>query len=97
MKLNSTQIKQTLTQMDAQVLPDNHPAAMQLTNTFGDHTFFLDQHGLKVLEPAETPDLEVQSGEVHRLADWTDETLTSLRPHAPEPTGETILFDEIKH
>jgi len=97
MKLNSMQIKQTLSQMDAQVLPDGHPAVMQLTDRFGDHTFFVDEHGLKVLEPAETHHLDVQSGEVVSIADWTDETLTSLRPHAPEPTGETIVFSEIKH
>jgi len=97
MKLNSMQIKQTLRQMDAHVLPDNHPVAMKLTDRFGDHTFFVDERGLKVLEPPEAPHLEVQSGEVFSLADWTDETLTSLEPHAPEPTGETILFDEIKH
>jgi hypothetical protein len=97
MKLNSMQVKQALSQMDAQVLPDNHPAVMQLTNRFGDHTFFVDEHGLKVLEPHKAPEMEGQSGEVLSIADWTDETLTSLEPHAPQPTGETILFGEIKH
>jgi hypothetical protein len=40
MKLNSTQVKQTLSQFDAQVLPDDHPAVTQLSDLFGDHTFF---------------------------------------------------------
>jgi hypothetical protein len=40
MKLNSTQVKQTLSQFDAEVLPDSHPAVPQLNDLFGDHTFF---------------------------------------------------------
>ena len=47
MKLNSTQVKQTLSQMNAQVLPDDDPAVAQLIGVFGDHTFFLDTGGLK--------------------------------------------------
>ncbi|MBV8924109.1 MAG: hypothetical protein JOZ74_01930 [Bradyrhizobium sp.] len=97
MKLNSTQVEQTLSQMDAHVLPDTHPAVTQLTSLFGDHTFFLDQSGLKVLEPAEAPGTAAPSGEVLSLADWTDATLTSLTPHEPEATGTIVVFDEIRH
>jgi hypothetical protein len=96
MKLNSTQVKQTLSQFDAQVLPDDHPAAAQLNNRFGDHTFFLDGGGLKVLEPVETPEAEAQTGEVVSLADWSDATLTSLKPHEPELTGVVVVL-EPKH
>ena len=97
MRLNDTQVKQTLTQMQAEVLPDNHPATAQLTDLFGDHTFFLDQSGLKVLEPAETLASDVQSNRVVSLADWSDSTLTSLKPHAPEPTGTVVVFEQMKH
>jgi len=97
MRLNETQVKQTLTQMQAEVLPDNHPATAQLTDLFGDHTFFLDQSGLKVLEPAETSTSDVQSSQVVSLADWSDSTLTSLKPHAPEPTGTVVVFEQMKH
>ena len=38
MRLNSTQVKQTMSQIDAQVLPDDHPAVSQLNSLFGDHT-----------------------------------------------------------
>jgi hypothetical protein len=96
MKLNSTQLKHTLSQFDAEVLPDSHPAVPQLNDLFGDHTFFLDGSGLKVLELAETPEKETQTGEVVSLADWSDATLTSLRPHQPEPTGVVVVF-EFKH
>ena len=46
MKLDSTQLDRTLSQFDAEVLPDNHPAVRQLNDLFGDHTFFLDASGL---------------------------------------------------
>jgi hypothetical protein len=93
MRLNSTQVKQTLSQFDAQVLPDDHPAVTELNNLFGDHTFFLDGGGLKVLEPAEAPEMQGQSGEVVSLADWSDATLTSLKPHEPELTGLVIVLE----
>ena len=93
MKLSSTQLKQTLSQFQAEVLPDNHPAVPQLNDLFGDHTFFLDTRGLKVLEPAGMPEKEAQSGEIVSLADWSDATLTSLRPHEPEPTGVVVVLE----
>ena len=97
MRLNDVQLKQTLNQMQAEVLPDGHPVTAQLTDLFGDHTFFLDQNGLKVLEPAETSENDVQTSQVVSLADWSDATLTSLKPHAPEPTGTVVIFEQVKH
>jgi hypothetical protein len=50
------------------------------------------------LEPAEElAETQTESGEVLSLADWTDETLTNLRPHAPEPTGTVVVFREVRH
>ncbi|MGY4193244.1 hypothetical protein ACVMIH_002118 [Bradyrhizobium sp. USDA 4503] len=97
MKLNSTQVKQTMTQLNAQVLPDDHPAVAQLNSVFGEHTFFVDTSGLKVLEPAQTSDMPGQTGEVVSLAEWSDPELTSLRPHEPEPTGVLIALEPSKH
>lgn len=96
MKLSSTQLEQTLSQFSAEVLPDDHPAVTQLNKLFGDHTFFLDDSGLKVLEPTGVPEMEAQTGEVVSLADWSDATLTSLKPHEPEPTGVVIVLQS-KH
>lgn len=45
MKLNATQVKQTMTQLNAQVLPDDHSAVAQLNSVFGEHTFFVDTSG----------------------------------------------------
>ncbi|HLG82272.1 MAG TPA: hypothetical protein VKY22_14745 [Bradyrhizobium sp.] len=101
MKLNSAQVQQTLNQMNAQVVPDSHPAVTQLTDVFGEHTFFLDENGLKVLEPSDHPPAEGQPGavssEVVSLADWADSTLTSLAPHEPVLTGTIIVLEDVKH
>jgi hypothetical protein len=93
MKLNSAQVQRTLTQFEAQALPDNHPAVPQLNSLFGDHTFFLDSSGLNVLEPAEIPELDAQTGKIVNLAYWSDENLTKLTPHEPEPTGVVIILE----
>jgi hypothetical protein len=93
MKLNSTQTEQALSQFEAQVLPDNHPALTQLSGIFGDHTFFLDGSGLNVLEPADTVETAAKAGEIVSLASWSDETLTSLKPHEPEPTGVIVMLE----
>jgi hypothetical protein len=96
MKLNSTQLERTLSQFTAEVLPDDHPALKQLSNIYGEHTFFLNGNGLNVLEPADTAETDAQTGEIVSLANWSDATLTSLRPHEPEPTGVLVVLDS-KH
>jgi hypothetical protein len=68
MKLNSTQLERTLSQFTAEVLPDDHPALKQLSNIYGDHTFFLNDNGLTVLEPAATAESDAQTGEIVSLA-----------------------------
>jgi hypothetical protein len=90
MKLNSAQVERTLSQFDAQALPDNHPVVPQLNSLFGDHTFFLDSSGLNVLEPTDTPEREVQTGRIVNLAYWSDADLTKLTPHEPEPTDVVV-------
>jgi len=95
MRLNSAQLERTLNQFEAQPLPDNHPAIPQLNNLFGDHTFFLDSIGLHVLEPAEGPEQDGQTGEIVNLANWSDANLTSLLPHEPEPTGVMVVIEPV--
>jgi hypothetical protein len=93
MKLNSAQVERALTQFEAQALPDDHPVVPQLASMFGDHTFFIDSGGLNVLEPAETSEPETPVGMIVNLAYWSDETLTKLSPHEPEPTGVMINLE----
>jgi hypothetical protein len=97
MKLTSAQVERTINQFEAQALPDSHPAVPQLSEMFGDHTFLLDSNGLNILEPAdEAPRERVQAARVINLANWSDENLTRLSPHEPEPTGAIIELDS-KH
>ena len=49
MKLTSAQIERTLSQFDAEAIPDSHPALPRLNELFGDHTFFLDSKGLNIV------------------------------------------------
>ena len=90
MKLNSEQVERTLSQFEAHALPEDHPAVAQLNGLFGDHTFFLDNNGLNVLEPAEGGETGSQTGQIVNLANWSDPSLTNLMPHEPEPTGVTV-------
>jgi hypothetical protein len=93
MKLNSAQIEQTLSQIEAQVIPDDHPMVPKLNELFGDHTFFLNSDGLNVVEPNETA---ARAGTMVNPANWTDTDLTSLAPHEPEPT-QIIVMLETEH
>jgi hypothetical protein len=83
MKLSSQQVERALRQFDAHPLRDDHPAVAQLNRLFGDHTYFL-------LEPGESAETDTQIGQIVNLADWSDESLTNLMPHEPEPTGITV-------
>ena len=92
MKLNSAQVKQILKQLEAQVIPDDHPLARELSEMFGDHTFFLDSNGLNAIEPNEDNGAGTRAGRVVKLADWTDAQLTGLSPHDPEPTAVIVTL-----
>lgn len=94
MKLNSAMVARTLDQIDeSQVIPDDHPAVPRLHSMFGEHTFFLDITGLKIVEPAEPADGSMRKAQVVKLADWKDESRTSLVLHAPEPTDDVVVLE----
>ena len=90
MKMNSAQIEQTLQQLDAQAIPPEHPAIPQLERLFGEHTYFLDSHGLNIVEPVKAERSDGRQAVVVNLANWTDGSGTSLQPHAPESTDVMI-------
>lgn len=94
MKLNSALVERTLTQFDAQAIPENHPVVGQLNSLFGEHTFFLDANGLNIVEPTGESDSGSQTGQVVKLAGWSDDNRTSLAPHEPEVTEVVIVLEE---
>lgn len=93
MKLSSALVDRTLTQFDAQAIPEGHPVVPQLNSLFGDHTFFLNGSGLNIVEPTQSPDGGAQQGQVVKIAGWQDSGRTSLVPHEPEPTDVVVMLD----
>jgi hypothetical protein len=91
MKLTSAQVERTLTQFQGEVIPDNHPVIPQLKSLFGDHTFFLDSHGLTIVEP-EAAGSGAQSAKVLNVANWTDADPNRLKPHEPQPTDVVVTL-----
>ncbi len=93
MKLSAASVERTLTQLDAQAVPDNHPVAEQLRSLFGDHTYFIDGSGLSIVEPAERNGDGETVCRVLNIADWADESLRTLMPHEPELTAAVVVLD----
>jgi hypothetical protein len=92
MKLNSAQLERTLGQFEARAIPDDHPVIPQLKDLFGEHTFFLDSHGLNIVEPVEATGAAAQSAKVVNLASWSDDNRSGLEPHEPETTDVVITL-----
>src|SRR6516162_11221097 len=78
MKLNSAQLERTLGQFEARTIPDDHPLIPQLNDLFGEHTFFLDRHGLNIVEPVEAAGAAAQAAKVVNLASWSEDNRSSL-------------------
>ena len=93
MKLSSPQVERTLDQLEAQVVPENHPAVSKLNSLFGEHTFFVDRNGLNIVEPTELTDAPAEAVQVVRVASWSDDTRTSLAPHQPESTDVVVILE----
>jgi hypothetical protein len=91
MKLTSAQVERTLTQFEGEVIPDNHPVIPQLNSLYGEHTVFLDSHGLNIVEPAEASEAGVQSAKVVNLPNWSDANPSRLEAHEPEPTDVVVV------
>lgn len=91
MKLSNTMVTQTLDQYDAKVIPETAPAALELCKRFGDHTFFVDNLGLNIIEPAEAGERSRPVGVVVNLATWNP-SQTELSVHSPEPTDIVVEF-----
>jgi len=92
MRLTSAWVEQTLRQFNAQVLPDDHPAIHDLSQIFGEHTFFLDSSGLNIVEPTGGADQGEIAARVVKVASWQDAKKTGLKPHEPEPTELVVAL-----
>lgn len=97
MKLTTSRIDQALRQMKSVAIPMATPVEKELCSLFGEHTFFLSNRGVSVLEPVDTTEIgknEASQGRVVWLAKWADETKTALVPHAPVESDTIVSLDE---
>jgi hypothetical protein len=94
MKLNSAQLERTLGQFEARAIPDDHPVIPQLNDLFGEHTFFLDSHGLNIVEPVGAAGATAESAKVVNLASWSSQS--GLELHEPQATDLVIVLG-LKH
>jgi hypothetical protein len=98
MKMTATQIERTLHQLDARPIPAEHPMMPQLERLFGDHTYFLDNRGLNIVEPVDVDEDEGHLGVVVNLASWSEANSQNLQAHEPELTDLTVDLDpESRH
>jgi hypothetical protein len=95
MRLSNAQVRDVLRQMNAQLVPADHPIVPQLEQVFGLHTFFLKPEGLHVVERGETPAPDSDPAFVVKIADWTDETHKVLAPQRYEVAGAIDIGPEI--
>lgn len=90
MKLSAKQTERTANQIGAQPVPEDHPVVPQLTQIYGDHTFFLDKEGLDIVEAAEPKTASVPTGRVVKIASWADAQHTTLATHEPMQTDMVV-------
>ncbi len=98
MKLNDRQLAVIESHTGAIPLADTDPAAEPLKGAFGEHTFFLDPNGLYVFEGVNVPDAEAgtEPAVLIQIAEWTDETRTSIAPVEPKPADLVLdLAEEV--
>src|SRR5215475_12237826 len=97
MKLKSAQVDQVLDKLPAsEVIPNDHPTVPELEQVFGPHTFFVGSDGLHVVESGATEDDQpTSSAYLVKIASWTDDKKTSLRPHDAEIT-DTVEIGEAR-
>ena len=94
MKLDIVFVKQAVSQLQADPIPEEHPVMPQLNKVFGDDTFFLDSDGLYVVELGEPAEVGNPTGEVVRIAYWSDWDPDTLAVQRPEPTGIVVVFKD---
>ena len=90
MKLNAQQVDAIERQTGASPIPEDNPANETLLNAFGEHTFYVDQSGLHVLETVELDDADGDHAAVIQVAQWANEEKNELQPIEPRQTGAVL-------
>jgi hypothetical protein len=64
----------------------------KLNKLFGEHTFFLDQHGLNIVEPVEAAEPATERAKVVNVGSWTDDSRAGLKLHEPAATDIVVTL-----
>lgn len=95
MRLTSAQIETAASQFEAQPIPQDNRLLAELSDIFGEHTYFLDNNGLHIVEELAEPDQAGASvGRVVKVASWTNADQTTLATHPPELTDVIINLEK---
>jgi hypothetical protein len=89
MKLSNEQAQHVADQLSGQAIDEEHPSGQQLKQAAGDHTFFVNNDGLHVVEPRAMPG--GADGAVIKIGSWSEEQEGHLKLHEPEIHGEVSL------
>ena len=98
MKLSPAQVERTVNQLQIEAIPDNHPLVPQLNRLFGEHSYFLDQNSLSIVEPADD-EIGISTakasgmGVVVNVANWTNANTPKLEAHEPQPTESLVALE----
>lgn len=91
MKLTDSEIRRVKAALGADPVPDDHPAMEMLTETYGEHTFYTVEGGLGVFMIRAREDVPPDWGTLVLIAEWSDETRTSLNGIDPPKVTTTSL------
>ncbi len=95
MKLTTEQVTAIESQTGALPIPEDNEANTTLVEIFGDHTYYADQNGLCVLEPAEVEDGTPDLAEVIQIAEWASDSKDELQPIDPQQTGAILSLVDV--
>ena len=84
MKLTMPQASALQKETGAQIIDDAASVRQQLVDTFGDHTFFLNDDGLHVWELIKDDQTNSQQMAVIQIAAWEDDQKSALATQEPK-------------
>lgn len=90
MKLTSEQAQHVADQLEGQTIPEEHPNTPQLREAIGDHTFFLNNEGLHIVEP-EAGNGSAADASALKIASWSQEQEGHLFLHEPQAAQSVSL------
>jgi len=91
MKLTDSEIRKVKARLGADPIPDDHPAMAQLTENYGEHTFYADKAGLGVFLLRAREDVPPDWATFVIIAEWDDESRSSLTGIDPPKVTTTSL------